>query len=277
MTERAMISLEDVRKSYRGFELGPINLEIEPGSIVAVVGPNGAGKSTLFGILMNIIKPDSGHVSLFGLSHPRQEVEIKRKIGYVPEHATGHDDLSANTLGEFVSHWYPHWNQELYQELLVRYGVDPNKRFDRLSKGDQRRLSFALALAEGTELLLLDEPTAGVDPVGQNEMLEDISRFVRHGAGVKTVVFATHVMEEARRIADHVTPSLERKVPGPVRKAHPPQRVEEILGRQGAGSRPPRRRRGRGRESYAHHYPTRPRRPHKRFPRKTYRSSTKDQ
>jgi ABC-2 type transport system ATP-binding protein len=205
MTERAVISLEGVRRSYGGgFELGPINLRIEPGHIVAVVGPNGAGKSTLFGILMGLIHPDSGNVSLFGLDHPQDEVEIKRRIGYVPERAEGHDDMSAKALGEFVSYWYPHWNEELYRELLVRYGVDPRKRFDKLSTGDQRRLSFALAVARGTELLLLDEPTAGVDPVGRKEMLEDISSFVHQGAGIKTVVFATQIMEEAKRIADHV-------------------------------------------------------------------------
>ena len=215
MAEHPVISLEDVRKSYRGgFELGPINLEIEPGHIVAVVGPNGSGKSTLFGILMNIIKPDSGYVSLFGRAHPRDEVEIKRRIGYVPERALGHDEMSATTLGEFVSHWYPRWNQELYRELLERYEVDPYKRFDELSGGARRCLSFALALAQGTELLLLDEPTAGVDPFGRREMLQDISRYVRLGAGLKTVVFATQVMEEARRIADYVAFMVDGKLLG---------------------------------------------------------------
>jgi ABC-2 type transport system ATP-binding protein len=204
MTGHPVISLAGVRKSYRGFDLGPINLEVEPGHIVAVVGPNGSGKSTLFGILMNLIQPDSGNVALFGRAHPQEEVEIKRRIGYVPERASGHDEMSANTLGEFVSRWYPLWNQELYRELLVRYEVDPYKRFGELSTGVQRRLAFALALAKGTEILLLDEPTAGVDPFGRGEMLQDISRFVHRGAGVKTVVFATHVMEEARRIADYV-------------------------------------------------------------------------
>jgi ABC-2 type transport system ATP-binding protein len=204
MTRHPVISLGDVRKSYPAFDLGPINLEVKPGHIVAVVGPNGAGKSTMFGILMNLIRPDSGYVALFGRAHPQEEVEIKRRVGYVPERAQGHDEMSANTLGEFVSRWYPLWNQELYRDLLMRYEVDPYKRFGELSRGVQRRLSFALALARGTELLLLDEPTAGVDPFGRKEMLEDISRFVHRGAGVKTVVFATHVMEEARRIADDV-------------------------------------------------------------------------
>ena len=83
MTEQAVISLEDVSKSYGNFTLGPIDLEIEPGRIVAVLGPNGADKSTLFGILMGLIRPNSGNVSLFGLSHPQDEVEIKRRIGYV--------------------------------------------------------------------------------------------------------------------------------------------------------------------------------------------------
>jgi ABC-2 type transport system ATP-binding protein len=215
MTEYPVISLEDVRKSYGGgFELGPIDLEVEPGRIVAVVGPNGSGKSTLFGILMNLLHPDSGHVSLFGRTYPQGEVEIKRRIGFVPERATGHDDLSATTLGEFVSHWYPRWNQDLYRDLLVRYEVDPYKRFDELSRGAQRRLSFALALAQGTELLLLDEPTAGVDSFGRQEILEDISRFVHLGAGLKTVVFATHVMEEARRIADYVAFLVDGKLLG---------------------------------------------------------------
>jgi ABC-2 type transport system ATP-binding protein len=219
MTERAVISLEGVKKSYGGgFELGPINLRIEPGHIVAVVGPNGAGKSTLFGILMGLIHPDSGNVSLFGLDHPEDEVEIKRRIGYVPQRAIGHDDLSAKALGRFISHWYPHWNEELYRELLMRYAVDLRKRFDKLSTGDQRRLSFALALARGTELLLLDEPTAGVDPVGRKEMLGDVSRFVHQGAGARTAVFATQVMEEAKRVADYVAFLVDGELLGPFGK-----------------------------------------------------------
>jgi len=203
MTDHPVISLRDVRKSYGDFELGPVNLEIEPGYIVAIVGPNGGGKSTLFGMLMNLIQPDSGEVSVFGLAYPEDEVEIKQRIGYVPERPVGHEEMSARALGEFVSYWYPRWDQGLYQDLLLRSEIDPDKRFGELSKGMQRRLSFALALATGSELLLLDEPTAGVDPFARTEILEDISRFVHHSDG-RTVVFATQVVEEARRIADHV-------------------------------------------------------------------------
>jgi ABC-2 type transport system ATP-binding protein len=206
--QRPVISLKGVKKTYTNFELGPVDLTVESGSVVAVVGPNGSGKSTLIGMLMNLIHPDSGEVSLFGLAYPQDEVAIKQRIGYVPEASVGHDEMSAKALGEFVSYWYPRWDQRLYQDLLERYKVDPDKRFGKLSKGVQRRLVFALAASTGCELLLLDEPTAGLDPLARREMLEGISRFMRDGAhddgDRRTVVFATHVMGEVRRIADYV-------------------------------------------------------------------------
>jgi ABC-type transport system involved in cytochrome c biogenesis ATPase subunit len=149
MTGRPLISLTDVKKSYGSFELGPVDLEIEAGYVVAVVGPNGSGKSTLFGMLMGLIHPSFGEVRLFGLSYPKNEVAIKQRIGYVPERAVGHDYMSAKALGEFVSYWYPTWDQRTYDDLVSRSGIDPYKKFGKLSKGMQRRLSFALALAVG--------------------------------------------------------------------------------------------------------------------------------
>lgn len=202
MTEQTVISLEDVRKSYGSFELGPVDLEVESGYVVAVVGPNGTGKSTLFRTLMNLAHPDSGKVSLFGGQYPEDEVSIKQEVGYVPERSVGHDEMTARTLGEFVAHWYPAWDQSLYEDLLSRSEIETDKKFARLSKGMQRRLAFALAAATGAELLLLDEPTDGVDPFARRQMLEEISRFMQDGE--RTVLLATHVMEEVRRIADYV-------------------------------------------------------------------------
>jgi ABC-2 type transport system ATP-binding protein len=206
MSRTPLISLRGVRKSYRSFELGPIELEVEAGYVVALVGPNGSGKSTLFGMLMGLIHPSSGEVRLFGRSYPKDEVTIKQRIGYVPERAVGHDDVSAKSLGDFVSYWYPAWDQRLYEDLIERSQIDPHKRYDKLSKGVQRRLSFAVAVATGPDLLLLDEPTSGVDPLGRNEMLEEISRFMQapNRSRDRAVVFSTHVAEEVRRVADYV-------------------------------------------------------------------------
>ena len=200
-----VISAEGLTKSYGEFTLGPIDLQIDPGYVVAVVGPNGSGKSTLFRMLMGLSQPDAGELSLFGRRHPREEVEIKRRIGYVPEVSTGHDDMSAAELGEFVSRWYPQWSRQTYGGLLERFEIPERQRFGKLSKGMQRRLAFALAAAREPELLLLDEPTDGVDPFARRAMLEEVSGFLQAESGEeRTVLFATHVMDEVRRIADYV-------------------------------------------------------------------------
>ena len=206
MKETPVLSLRGTRKVYGDFEFGPIDLRVEPGYVVAVVGPNGGGKSTLMRMLMNLVQPDSGEVRLFGGTYPDDEVAIKRRIAYVPERPVGHDEMGAKSLGEFVSRFYPRWDQRAYQDLLRRARVEPDKRFGELSKGVQRRISLALALATGAELLLLDEPTAGVDPFARREMLDEVSRFMEggHRGDGRTVVLATHVMEEVRRVADYV-------------------------------------------------------------------------
>lgn len=199
---KPVISLDGVTKSFPRFKLGPLSLELEPGYVIAVVGPNGSGKSTLFKMLMNLLHPDEGNMSLFGGRYPDDEVQIKRKIGYVPEVAVGHDEMNARQLGAFVSHWYPEWNGPRYEGLLQKLEIDVRQSFGKLSKGQQRRLSFALARACEPELLLLDEPTDGVDPFARRTMLEEISRFLENDN--RTVLFATHVMEEIRRLADYI-------------------------------------------------------------------------
>ena len=205
MTQRPVISLMDVRKSYGAFELGPIDLEIEAGYVVAIVGPRGAGKSTLMGMLMNLIRPASGEITLFGGTYPEDEVAIKQRIGYAPERPSGYDDLSPRVLGKFVSRFYPGWDQGLYEDLLAGVAMEPDEKFGELSAGTQRHLTSALALATGPELLLLDEPTAGLDSFARRQVLGGISRFMDDERyGDRTVVFATRVMDEVRRIADYV-------------------------------------------------------------------------
>jgi ABC-2 type transport system ATP-binding protein len=198
MTEkRAVISLRNVRKSYGIFELGPMNLEVEPGYVVAIVGPHGGGKSTLMGMLMDLIRPTSGEVTLLGGTYPEEEVAIKRRIGFAPEHPSGHDDLSPEALREFVSHFYPRWDQGL-------------------SVAAQRRLTVALAMATGSELLLLDEPTAGLDHPARLRVHDDISRYMMDERyGERTVVFATRSMEEVEDVADCVALLVEGELLGP--------------------------------------------------------------
>lgn len=196
-----VLALKGVTKSYPGFRLGPVDLEIEPGYLVAVVGPNGSGKSTLFRMLMDIAHPDAGEVRRFGVAD-RDDLAIKARIGYVPERATGHDRMSVADLGTFYARWYAAFDQSRYDSAIDTMEIEPGKPFGKLSKGMQRRVSFALAMATDPDVLLLDELTDGVDPFARRAMLVDLARYME--SGERTVVFATHNMDEVRRLADYV-------------------------------------------------------------------------
>jgi ABC-2 type transport system ATP-binding protein len=207
-----VVSAHNASKSYKGFRLGPVDLDIEPGYVVAVVGPNGSGKTTLFRMLMNLTSPESGQVELFGERYPENEVTIKQRIGYMPESPIGYEEMTAAALADFVSFWYPNWDQRCYDELLTRTEIPSGKPYGQLSKGMQRRVSFALARASNADLLLLDEPTAGVDPFARREMMDEISRFMQDGE--RTVLMATHVMEEVRRLCDYIVLVLDGRFIG---------------------------------------------------------------
>jgi ABC-2 type transport system ATP-binding protein len=202
MMDQPVISLQNTTKSYGAFTLGPASLDIEPGYVVAIIGPNGSGKTTLFRMLMNLVTPDSGDIEIFGLRHSHHEVEIKQRTGYMPETPIGYEEMSLGALGEFVSYWYPTWNQAAYDRLLQESEVSHATKFSELSKGLQRRISFALARSTDADLLLLDEPTANVDPFARRAMMDELSQYMQ--SGDRTVLMATHVMEEVRRLADYI-------------------------------------------------------------------------
>lgn len=196
-----VISMQDVTKSYGSFRLGPLDLELEPGYVYAVVGPNGSGKSTMFRLLMNLVHPDAGEVRLFDKTG-EDDVSAKARIGYVPERTTGQEQMKVGDLGAFTARWFPTWDLAGYEGALDAMGVERSKQFGTLSKGMQRRVAFALALASDPELLVLDELTDGVDPFARRDFVAEIGRYMEPGD--RTIVFATHNMDEVRRLADFV-------------------------------------------------------------------------
>ena len=161
------ISIKGLRKSLDKIEIGPIDLEINPGYVVAIVGLNGAGKSSIFRLLMDIMKPDAGEICLLGQSYGQNEVAVKRRIGYVPE-AEAWNEIGFSTVKEltqFVAHWYPTWNESKAQELLGRFGLDGKQKLSLLSKGMKRKLAFIHAVSFDPDILLMDEPTSGLNPL----------------------------------------------------------------------------------------------------------------
>ncbi len=201
---KPVIQMERFEKRRGDFRLGPIDLEIEEGLIVALVGPNGSGKSTLFRSLMGLLHPDEGSLKVFGeAAYPERDVATKNRIGFVGDSlAPVEDNMTVLEWKAFVARWYSNWNEATWKRLAERLELEPKKKLKALSTGMMKRLEFALALSHDPELLLLDEPSSGLDPFAWRIMMEEIRDYM--DAGDRTVFIATHIMEEVRRLADMI-------------------------------------------------------------------------
>jgi len=184
------------------FELGPLSLQIPRGTIWALVGPNGAGKTTLLNLLMGIGGPDGGTASLLGHDVRTEDVQIKREVGFVSP------DLSYRAWGtvgrtiDFISAFYPDWDAHRCERLRFQFGLHRSERIDALSFGARVKLSALLALSRNPKVLLLDEPTIGLDPLARQLLFGELLRFMQDEA--RTIVISSNQLNELERLADHV-------------------------------------------------------------------------
>ncbi|ARK30421.1 ATP-binding cassette domain-containing protein [Halalkalibacter krulwichiae] len=198
----SVLTLKEVVKTYPRFTLGPLNLNIEQGTAVAVIGPNGSGKSTLFKLIMNIIKATDGKVELFGQVVSTEDSILKQQVGYVGDRLTPFGDLNVKKLAAFISYWYPNWDQKKYEHLVNRYEIDEQEIFQKCSKGTQKKIEFIFALAHNPKLLLLDEPSAGVDLLSQRKMKEDLTNYME--SGFNSIMMSSHTLDEIKHLCDYL-------------------------------------------------------------------------
>jgi ABC-2 type transport system ATP-binding protein len=197
-----VIEIEGLRKSYGRFRLRDISFALPRGYITGMIGPNGAGKTTVIKLIMNLIRKESGSIRVFGMDHILREVEVKARIGFVYEAPMYYEDLSLKTLARSIAPFYDKWNQPAFLEYMERFELPPGKRFGSLSKGMKMKFAIAVALSHDAELLIMDEPTAGLDPVFRREFL-DILRGLMQDEN-KSVLFSTHITSDLERVADHL-------------------------------------------------------------------------
>jgi len=198
-----ILELKDVTKKYRSFILDNISLSLFPGFILGFIGPNGAGKTTTIKIIMDMVKADSGIVKVFGKNPKKSIKEIKNRIGYVGEEQNFYMDKTVSWTGRFVSRFYSKWNTNMFESLLSRFSISRSKKISDLSKGMKVKLSLALALSHDPELIILDEPTAGLDPVVRIELLELLRKIPEDGN--RSVLISSHITDDIARTADIVS------------------------------------------------------------------------
>jgi len=204
MTDIPVIQTTYLSKSYGSVEaVRGVNLSVRPHQITAFLGLNGAGKSTTIKMLLGMIEPSSGEGKVLGkrIADPAESVELRRKIAYVSENKRLYDYMTVEQIIRFTRSFYTDWRPDVEQQLLRSYELPLKRSIKSLSKGMRTKVALLLALARRPELLILDEPSEGLDPIGIEQMLESL--VAQCGEGT-TVFFSSHQIPEVERIADNV-------------------------------------------------------------------------
>ena len=204
MTNGPIIQTERLGKSYGKVEaLKELNLFIRPHSITAFLGLNGAGKSTTIKILLGMMRQSSGEGTVLGqrISDPVESVRIRTKIAYVSENKRLYDYMTVDQMIRFTRAFYPDWRSSEEQKLLRQFKLPGDRKVKSLSKGMRTKLGLLMAFARQPELLILDEPSEGLDPGGIEELLEILVARCSEGT---TIFFSSHQIAEVERIADQI-------------------------------------------------------------------------
>jgi ABC-2 type transport system ATP-binding protein len=205
-----ILEIKNLQKRYKGFVLDGISLDLPQGYILGLIGPNGAGKTTTIKILMNMVKRNGGEVRVFGLDPQRNAKTIKNKVGYLGEEQYFYGNKTVAWTGNFVSAFYDDWDTNTFQSLLTSFGISRTKKTRELSKGMKVRFSLAIALSHNPDLLILDEPTAGLDPVIRREVLELLRKKSKNEG--KSVIISSHITDDIMRTADLVVFLIQGKI-----------------------------------------------------------------
>jgi len=199
----AAVRMDGVRKTYPHFVLDDIRLELPRGVIMGFIGPNGAGKSTTLRILMGLIHQDGGVVEVLGRAMPSGQVEVKRDVGFVSEDMRLYARQTLRWHMHFMRSIYPSWDSHLARELLRRFDLIAEQKVKGFSHGQRVKAMLLLALSRRPRLLVLDEPTTGLDPIARQEVLAELMEVLIEED--RSVLFSSHNTRDVEQVSDLVT------------------------------------------------------------------------
>src|SRR5438034_3340314 len=204
----------DVTELTRRFDsttaLDSVSLSMPRGAVYGLVGANGAGKTTLIKHLLGLLRAERGSVRVFGLDPVADPVGVLSRVGYLSEENDLPGWMRVDELIRYSRAFYPGWDDAYAEELRRTFALDPAAKIRTLSKGQKARAGLLLALAHRPELLVLDEPSSGLDPIVRRDILGAVIRTIAHEG--RTVLFSSHLLEEVERVADHVTMIHQGKI-----------------------------------------------------------------
>jgi ABC-2 type transport system ATP-binding protein len=202
-TDSPLLELVGITKRFPGIVANDhVSFDLRAGEVHALLGENGAGKSTLFRCALGVLAPTDGTIEVVGASPRRDPTRVRRAVGYVPDKPDAYPWMTVPDLFRFLAPHHPRWSHERARSLAASLSVPLDVRFKDLSRGQGMKAMLAAALAPDPEVLLLDEPFAGLDPMVRDDVLKGVLGELREGR--RTVICATHELDAAARIADRV-------------------------------------------------------------------------
>ena len=206
-TNSPVIEIRDLHRRYGKLDaVNGLTLTVRAGKCYGFFGRNGAGKTTTIKCLLNLLRPDSGSVRVFGLDPRKDEVAIKARLSYVPDMVAFYPWMTVRGTLEYLASFRKNWNGDIEADLLKRFQLDPDQKSSHLSKGQRTQLALIGAICPEPELLVLDEPTSGLDPIVRREFIETVIGAYQSGdPGRRTVFVSTHLISEFEGLIDEFT------------------------------------------------------------------------
>lgn len=197
-----VLSVMGLTKRYDKFALKDVSFDVRRGEIMGFIGRNGAGKTTTLKSLMNYLHPDAGEIDFFGKPMTGNEMEIKRRTGFVAGGVDYYMRRKLRAITDVTRGFYPNWDEAAYKRCIAAFSLDEDKTPAELSAGMKVKYNLALAMSHRAELLLLDEPTSGLDPVSRDDLLDVFLGLKREGV---SILFSTHITSDLDKCADRIT------------------------------------------------------------------------
>lgn len=200
------LKISNLSKNYGDFHLDNISFSLPKGYIMGLIGPNGSGKTTIIKIIMK----QSGDVKIFGLDHRENEVEVKKRIGFVYDTPNYYDHLNLNRFKDTIAPFYDQWDDAVFYSLIERFKLPLHKKLKTFSKGMAMKSSIAMALSHNADFIVMDEPTSNLDPVVRRELLDFFRELIQDEN--KSILFSSHITTDLEQIADYITYINEGKL-----------------------------------------------------------------
>ena len=197
-----LLHLEGLSKRFKDFHLDRVGFSLPAGTLMGLIGPNGAGKTTLIKAIVGLVHLDAGQIRFQGRDLIKEGPKLRRRIAYVPDEPKFAPGARLTTLKNIYAPFYPTWNEGCWKALMADFGLDPSAKAKTLSLGQRTRFALTLAMSREADLLVLDEPTTGLDPVFRRELLQRLAGTLNER---RSILFSTHITSDLEARADLIT------------------------------------------------------------------------